>query len=236
MTAESGYNSATPKQDKFVIWLYRSYIHIINLLVLIYVGLPFLAPVAMKTGHPLIARGIYTIYSPLCHQFPFRSLFLFGEQPYYPRAEAGLPYQITYEDVTHGEPVNILQARNFIGSEAYGYKVAICERDLALYGSILLFGVIFALSGRKLPKIKWYHWLFFGVMPIAFDGFSQIPGLLFPGIPADLIRESTPAFRYLTGALFGFFTAWFLYPYIEESMQDNVSYMVPADNANKGPA
>jgi hypothetical protein len=29
---------------------------------------------------------LYTFYSPFCHQFAFRSLFLFGEQAAYPRS------------------------------------------------------------------------------------------------------------------------------------------------------
>ena len=39
---------------------------------------------------------IYFIYGPFCHQFAFRSFFLFGEQPVYPRAISGTtlkPYE-----------------------------------------------------------------------------------------------------------------------------------------------
>jgi len=34
------------------------------------------------------------------------------------------------------------------------------------------------------------------------------------------VRESTPFLRVLTGGLFGFATAWFGYPYVEESVQE----------------
>jgi hypothetical protein len=33
-------------------------------------------------------------------------------------------------------------------------------------------------------------------------------------------RESTPFLRTLTGGLFGLTTAWFGYPYVEETMRD----------------
>ena len=37
------------------------------------------------------ANVVYKMYSPLCHQWAFRSFFLFGEQAYYPHAAAGIP-------------------------------------------------------------------------------------------------------------------------------------------------
>jgi hypothetical protein len=39
-------------------------------------------------------------------------------------------------------------------------------------------------------------------------------------------RESTPFFRIMTGFLFGFITAWFGYPYVNESMTENQKYLV----------
>ena len=41
-----------------------------------------------------------------------------------------------------------------------------------------------------------------------------------PGWPFWEYRESTPLLRTLTGALFGFSTAWFGFPLIEESMAE----------------
>jgi uncharacterized membrane protein len=85
-----------------------------------------------------------------------------------------------------------------------------------------LFGLIFAVTGRRLPKLHWILWILIGVFPIGLDGFSQ----LFSQIPSAFIqtylpyRESTPFLRVLTGFLFGFTTAWFMFPLIEESMAD----------------
>jgi len=38
-------------------------------------------------------------------------------------------------------------------------------------------------------------------------------------------RESTPFLRLLTGFLFGFGTAWFGLPYVEESMRETLGLM-----------
>ncbi len=34
-----------------------------------------------------------------------------------------------------------------MGNEVVGYKMAFCERDMAIYGGMLLFGVIYSLTG-----------------------------------------------------------------------------------------
>jgi len=215
--------------DNFAFWLSRHYLAVFNFILFLYVGLPFAAPTLMKANLAAPAKVIYTIYSPFCHQLAFRSFFLFGEQPYYPRALAGMNVT-SYEVVMGLNPVAnektdafILDAREFLGNASVGYKLAICERDIAMYGSLLLFGLIFAISGKRIKQVPWFLWLIIGVLPIAIDGFSQLPGML-SGLPAFLPnRESTPFLRVLTGGLFGFFTAWFLYPLIEANMKETRS-------------
>ncbi len=218
------------KTDRFSLWLSNHYMLLINLMVLLYVGLPFLAPVLMKTGATGPAKIIYTIYSPLCHQLSFRSFFLFGEQLYYPRELAGIPDMLTYEETMGHDTVDVLSARRFLGDEIVGYKVALCQRDIAIYGFILLFGIIFSVTGKKLKPIPWYVWVVVGLGPIALDGFSQLPGLM--AILPDWfpIRESTPVLRVITGGLFGLMTAWYLYPMIEETMRDTRMVMTRKQN------
>ncbi len=209
--------------DRFSYWFSQRYVFVISVLVAIYIGLPFLAPVMMKVGATLPAKAIYTIYSPLCHQFAFRSFFLFGEQPYYPLELAQVPDTMTYEQVTNtnANPVDILAARRFLGNDAVGYKVALCERDVAMYLGILAFGLLFGLTGRKIKGIPWYLWILIGVFPIGLDGSSQLPALLNWSVLNWLpIRESTPFLRVLTGGLFGVMTAWYLFPIFEESMRE----------------
>jgi uncharacterized membrane protein len=83
-------------QKKFAlrvnIWLLgftRHWLRYVLLFFGLYVSFSFLTPVLMHFGVTGPARVLYTLYSPFCHQFAFRSLFLFGEQTTYPRAITG---------------------------------------------------------------------------------------------------------------------------------------------------
>ncbi|MEJ5224795.1 MAG: DUF2085 domain-containing protein, partial [Anaerolineales bacterium] len=196
--------------DRFSFWLSQHYLLLLNLIVLLYVGIPFLAPVLMKAGLEAPARVIYAAYSPLCHQLGFRSMYLFGEQMVYPRALAGMDGLKTFSEATDLDEFDLWAARRFVGNEQVGYKVALCERDVAIYLSIVLFGLVYAATGRRLPKLHWVLWLFLGIGPIGLDGFSQLFSQALPGLESILpMRESTLTLRLLTGSLFGFMTAWF---------------------------
>ena len=210
------------KTDGFTYWLCRHYLAIFNLVVLIYVGLPVLAPAMMHYGLEAPARVIYKVYGGVCHQFAYRSFFIFGEQAVYPREVAGVSGVMTFnqatglsEDAT-GEVQ--LAAREFIGSERSGYKVALCQRDVSIYAAILLFGILYALAGRRIPAIPWYVWVVIGLVPIGIDGTSQL--LSKPPFSFYPLRESTPLLRVVTGGLFGFTTAWFGYPMVEQTMAE----------------
>ena len=204
--------------DRFTHWFSKHYTLVLNLFVFLYVGLPFLAPFLMRANMPALARPIYSMYGAVCHQMAFRSWFLFGEQSVYPRAAAGVEDLQSYGAVTGLNEEDIFAARSYLGDETVGYKVAYCQRDVAIYGAILLFGIIFALSGRRIPALPWYLWIGIGIAPVALDGFSQLLSQL-PNFPLWEYRESTPFLRTLTGGLFGFMTAWFGFPLIEESMR-----------------
>jgi uncharacterized membrane protein len=216
------------RTDEFSMWLSRHWLAAVNLLIFLYVGLPFLAPVLMKVGATVPAQVIYSAYSPLCHQLAFRSFFLFGEQPYYPRAAAEMQGVITFGQATGLNEDNLLAARSYIGNEQVGYKIAVCERDVAIYIAIIAFGLFFAATGRRLKPLHLILWLAIGIFPIALDGFSQLFSQLnLPFLNAIFpYRESTPFLRVLTGALFGFCTAWFGLPYMEESMRETREVLI----------
>ncbi len=211
------------RSDTISLWLARHYLAIFNIFVFIYLGAAFLAPVLMKIGAATPATVLYKAYGFVCHQLAFRSWFLFGEQAVYPRAEAGMQGLISYQQATGLDGNDLLAARAFIGNAVLGYKVALCERDVAIYGGILLFGLIFGLTRRKIKSLHWILWVLIGILPIAIDGLSQ----LFSQPPLNFlpVRESTPFLRTLTGFLFGFTTAWFGYPYVEASMSDNRKFL-----------
>ena len=220
--------------DRLMDWISRHYLAVLNFFMLLYFGLPILAPVFMKAGATLPANVLYTVYKPLCHQFGFRSFFLFGEQPYYPLAEAGMPGVKTFEEVTGFQDLDNpaafsrFQARQFTGNEAVGYKMALCERDIAIYGSIFLFGILYAATGRRLKPLHWTLWLLIGLGPIGLDGFSQLFSQMNWQWLSSILpyRESTPLLRVLTGGLFGFTTAWFAFPYMEESMAETRQFFI----------
>ena len=80
--------------------------------------------------------------------------------------------------------------------------------------------MIFAIPAvrRKLRPLPIWLYILIGVVPIGLDGFSQLlsyaPFSLWP------TRETTPAFRVLTGLLFGLATGWLGYPNVDLSMRD----------------
>ena len=208
------------KTDRVSFWISKNFMSMVLFVIFLYAGLPFLAPVLMKNGQTGPAEVIYAIYSPLCHQLGFRSWFLFGEQLYYPRELAGLKGIKSFEDETGISSDEIFKARSYLGDEHAGFKVALCERDTAIYAVMFLFGLFFILTGKKIKPLPWYIWLTFGLIPIGLDGFSQLPSLA-SAMPTWVpIRESTPLLRVITGGLFGLTTAWYLFPLLEESMKE----------------
>lgn len=211
--------------EKFAYWMANNYPLFIAIFLMVYISVPFLAPVLMKTKHQAAANVIYKAYSVVCHELAFRSYFLFGEQAIYPRELADIPGMMTYEQVTKMSANDSLFARNFTGNEVVGYKVAICERDIAIYGSIALFAMAFQFTKKRIKQIPWYIWVIFGVLPIAIDGGSQLFSLGGSWPAWFPIRESNPIFRSLTGVLFGLITAWYAFPIMEENMAESKNSM-----------
>jgi uncharacterized membrane protein len=220
--------------DKVMFWISKHYLALFNFVMLLYFGLPLLAPVLMNAGLTAPANAIYSVYKPLCHQFGFRSFFLFGEQAVYPLKEAHVQGLITFNEATGfvdlHNPAGVarLEAREFTGNEVMGYKTALCERDMAIYSAIFLFGIIFAVTGRKIKPLHWTLWILIGLGPVGLDGFSQLFSQMEWSWLVHYLpyRESTPFLRVLTGALFGFMTAWFAYPAIEESMAETRQFFI----------
>jgi uncharacterized membrane protein len=223
--------------DRFILGFSRRWVLVISAMVGLYAGIPFLAPVAMHMGWTGVGDTIYRVYSPVCHQFAFRSWFLYGDQTVYPRQRAGVAggsfeQYASQEPAFSGIDVNsldtplILAAKKFRGSERMGWKVAFCERDVAIYSSIMLFGIAFAILtklGVRVPPLPFWAYLLIAIAPIGLDGFSQYfanPPFNGFGLAFYPVRESTPFLRVLTGSLFGMGNAWLAFPYIEESMAE----------------
>ncbi len=208
------------RSEKFAFWFSKSYVWVISTILFLFLAFSFLPPILMKAGNTNLASGFYGFYRLLCHQLFYRSFFIGGEQIIYPRELAHLQGHLTYEQVVGKQAEDLLFARNFQGNEKLGYKVALCQRDVAIYFALGLSGVFFEITRRRAKPFPWYVWIIFAVIPIGIDGFSQLPGLS-QGWPLWLpARESTPFLRIITGMLFGFITGWYVFPLMEESMKE----------------
>ncbi len=205
--------------ERFSLWFSRHYLAFINTLLALYILLPISAPIMMKLGEERPAKAIYGFYRPLCHQLAYRSFFLFGEQAYYPLDVAVGSERLSYSQVSGNTNEDMQAASAFIGNDLAGYKIALCQRDVAIYGALLLFGILFALAGRKFKPLLWWLWILLAIGPMGLDGVWQLVSQIqLPFLRWLPIHESTPFLRVLTGAAFGWFTAWFGIPTIEESV------------------
>jgi uncharacterized membrane protein len=86
--------------------------------------------------------------------------------------------------------------------------MAYCQRNTAIYTSILVGGIAFAVVRHRLPRLTFRSYLLL-IAPMALDGFTQLFGL----------RESTWQLRVLTGTLFGLSTVWLVYPVLEQGFR-----------------
>jgi uncharacterized membrane protein len=165
-----------------------------------------------------------------------RSFFLFGEQIAYPRAIAGSDLRPIEEFMpgipefatASADPAEwssfLLPARAFRGNEQMGYKMALCQRDISIYASMVVGGLIYAVLRRRGRVRPMPFWLFVivGLGPIALDGFSQLFSQLFIGLSLDTLaqlvplRESSPLLRSLTGVILGLSIVWLLYPRLDD--------------------
>lgn len=183
----------------------RHWLLLFNMGWALYVGLPFLAPILMQMGWVAPAHMIYVVYSFFCHQLPDHSYFLFGSS-WAPSLE-----QLHAYGMDAG--LNLFEQRRFIGNELAGYKVALCQRDVAIYGSVLAAGLIYGLQTRGTDRppraLNWKIYVLL-LLPIALDGGTQLVGL----------RESNWLLRSFTGALFGIASVWLAYPHVDGAMRE----------------
>ncbi len=182
--------------NRLILALAKHWLLATNAVVAASTALPVLAPTLMAAGYESAGRTIYTLLAPFCHQLPERSFFLFGPQ---------LTYSLQELKQLIGPDVPL----RYIGDPALGFKMALCQRDMALYLAMLIFGLAFGLVRRRLRPLPLKSFILLSV-PIALDGLGQLLTLW----------ESTWWSRVLSGALFGMACAWLVYPYIESGMRD----------------
>jgi uncharacterized membrane protein len=198
----------------------------------IFIGLPFLAPVLMHWGWEIPARGIYLIYSLLCHQLPERSLFLFGPYPM---------LKLSQIQAAWNDTINPLVLRQFIGNPELGWKVAWSDRMVAMYSSIFLFALLWRPFRRRIQPLPWWGFLLL-MLPMAIDGTSHLvsdlwgieqgfrqanlwlvtltdnvlPAAFYAG---NSLGSFNSSMRWLSGIFFGLAVVWFGFPYLEQALE-----------------
>lgn len=205
ITTSSGKTAIDEWARRITLWLTRllhaisgHWLLLVNALFgLFYLVLPTLAPVLMLASQEKAANVIYTIFRPLCHQLPERSFFIGGPQAVYSLD------QLTQLVGGDGVPAR------YIGDASIGYKIAICERDVAIYLAWVLAGIVFYWLRKRLRPLSLKKFGLF-ILPMAIDGFGQLFGLW----------ESTWISRVVTGGLFGLGTVLLVYPYLEKAMAE----------------
>lgn len=153
---------------------------------LILLGPIFITP--FLAGTPLFGL-LQSAYAPACHQLASRSLCYFQNGTIGDCAQPGVNVSGRQEVV--------------VSHDVPGYKFPVCSRDLAIYGAIILGGLVFPfvrkIDERKVPKLRYF---IIALIPIAIDGGTQLIGL----------RESTNLLRLITGFIAGIVIPFYVIP------------------------
>ncbi|MCL5997448.1 MAG: DUF2085 domain-containing protein [Chloroflexi bacterium] len=213
--------------------LSRQWRLIFGLSFLLFMVLPWLAPVFMKFGWTGAANAIYLIYSFECHQLPQRAYFLFGSKTMYSLAEIQTAWQPTND---------LLVLRQFTGNPEMGWKVAWCERSTWMYAGMFGTGLLYGIFRKRIgsPSL-WVLALL--ALPMAIDGGTHFISDLF-GIgngfrdsniwlasltnnmlpvafyAGDAIGSFNSWMRIATGVLFGIGFVWFAFPIFDNWFAD----------------
>ncbi len=233
-TVSTNGRSLAIQLNRAVYWMSRRWLLVVSLLIGIWVGLPWLAPLFMALGWTRAGDAIYLLYTVQCHQMPQRSFFLFGEKTMYGLSQIQGAWKNTN---------NPLILRQFTGNSQMGWKVAWSDRMVYMYTSPILWGILFKRWHKQLKPLPWWGLALF-LLPMALDGFTHMISDMTGGIGigfretnawlAALTNQALPAtfyagdalgsfnswMRLITGLLFGLGVVWFFYPLLQDAFQD----------------
>ena len=213
----------------------RHWLIIFNLLIAVWVGLPWLAPVFLYWGWDRAASWVYSFYAFQCHQLPQRSFFLFGPKPMYSLAEI----QSAWKNST--DP-SIL--RQWIGNVDMGWKVAWSDRMVSMYTSLFLASIVYAFARRQIRPLSLRGFALL-LLPMLVDGgthmisdltglgqgfrdtnlwLASLTGNIFPTTfyVGDSLGSFNSWMRLITGLLFSLAVIWLAYPVIDRFFVDYV--------------
>jgi uncharacterized membrane protein len=224
------------ENHRFVNFINKYWFYAFSLGYGLFIGLPFLAPVLMEFELTRLAKAIYTVYSFLCHQFPQRSFFLFGEKFMYSLTEIQNAWQVTN---------NPMVLRKFVGNPEMGWKIAWSDRMIFMYSSILIMAWIWYPFRKKLTSIPIWG-LILLLTPMALDGITHMISDLagigqgfrdsnvwlagftnFSFSPEFYAGDKLGSFnswmRVVSGIFFGIGLVFFGFPYFDEVFDNKVS-------------
>jgi len=191
---DAAVHSTNRSMTAILHWISRHWLLLANIGIGSLIILPVLAPICMHLGLTTLGESLYRLFRASCHQLPERSFFLFGKQAVYSLE--------TLRQLAGDIPLR------YIGNPEIGYKIAVCERDTAIYGSMFLTGLLFNFMRNMKPlRIKLFLVM---ALPMVIDGTGGLIGLW----------SGTWLNRVVTGILFGSACILLCYPYLNQGMQD----------------
>ncbi|MBZ0297891.1 MAG: DUF2085 domain-containing protein [Anaerolineae bacterium] len=235
--------------NRLLLRVARNWLGIATVILGVYVTLPWVAPTLMHLGLRGPSEVLYTIYSPFCHQFAFRSFFIFGDQSAYPREVSGTDLA-PFEDYA-------IQSPDFIAAYSAWYAHyhggalpdMVTEGDLQEFTPWLQFGARDFRGSETMGykttlcerDIAIYTAIFVGAIlfrrvryrlrpvPLLLYAFLGLGPIALDGLSQMLgyppfnfwpPRETLPIFRVITGAIFGLMNVWLGFPYLEMSFRE----------------
>ncbi len=192
---------------------FRHWLAAVNAALAVFIAGALAAPILAVLGWRPASEALYAVYHFTCHQWAFRSFFLLAPD----HAPLTVYTQQQLADLGT-EPFS------FIGSPDLGWKMAFCERDLAIYVALLAVGVYYARRRDLRPA----SFVVYGILilPMALDGFTQLFGW----------RESTWELRVVTGLLFGLASGWLVLPRLDDAFGVQLANRRYAPGASCSPA
>ena len=130
--------------NRFALGFARHWLIIFNLVIAVWVGVPWLASVFLHWDWESAASLVYSFYTFQCHQLPQRSFFLFGPKSMYSLAEIQSAWQNSTDS-------SIL--RQWIGNIDMGWKVAWSDRMVSMYTSLLLAGIVYTFARKRIRPL-----------------------------------------------------------------------------------
>lgn len=199
----------------------KHWLLIVNLLMAVFIGLPYLVPVLEYFGFNGLAHAIHLAYRVTCHQLPERSYFILGHQASICQRCSAIWLMFLIGGVIYafsGRRIKPLPFKWWVlalipvgldgGTQLMGPIYAILPGWLLSGAAVLIWAALTIIMLTR--KVRdWQYYLFVACLPAAMI-FVQITGA----------RLSNWELRSLTGGVFGLANAWLMYPMFQEAFGD----------------